>query len=786
MLLSLSLAALVFSRIDIRGDLTALMPASRDPAARLMLEELRSGTAASLLLVGIEGADDAAGDAVLAGISDRLADALSHDPRFLFAQNGHHLQDPAVIAALFRDRYLLAPNVTPGRFTTAALRDDFIRLRDGLTSSASPLVQQFGLPDPTGAFPALLSSWQGGGQAALRQGVWFAGNTAPGHPRALLLVRLRAGGTDLAGQDQEVGALRAAFKTAARDVPGARLLVTGSPVFAQAAARAIQDDVRLLSVLSVLLVAGWLAWRFRSPWVWAAIAVTVPLSLSAAALAVQAAFGFVHGITLGFGMTMLGVTVDYPVLLIGHRKQGEPAPDTIRRIVGAFTLSVLTASLGLSGMAGSSFPGVAQLGLFSVTGILTAAVATRWLLPPLIERAGIAPSYAGDPVRLRRIEAVRRWRLWGMLPVAAALLVIVAAGGPRLDRDLASLTPVPSALLALDAQLRGQLGAPDIGQLALIRAANPDAVLRAEEAVGPLLDSLRHDGTLASADDAARLLPSIATQRARQQALPDAATLQARIDQAAAGLGFTATAFKPFADAVAAARTAAPVTAAVLPSALLRTRLDALLFERDGAWYGAVIPAGVTDARHLRDAFATRPGWRFIDIRQTTEQVVAGYTRQAWPFLAAGCVGAVLVLLIGQRDPWRTSRVLAAIAATILVSIAILVARGAKLSLIHLVSLQFVAGIGLDYALFFARTQLDAEERARTLRTLLTCNVMALLTFSLLCLCRTPLLRQIGDTVSIGVLLALGFGFLFAGPRAGGIATRTGQDQTRDRPQDHA
>ena len=85
--------------------------------------------------------------------------------------------------------------------------------------------------------------------------------------------------------------------------------------------------------------------------------------------------------------------------------------------------------------------------------------------------------------------------------------------------------------------------------------------------------------------------------------------------------------------------------------------------------------------------------------------------------------------------------------------------------LIELVSLQFVGGIGLDYALFFSRTQIDAEERARTLRTLFTCNVMALLTFSLLCLCRTPLLRQIGETVSVGILLALCFGFLFAGPR---------------------
>ena len=77
-------------------------------------------------------------------------------------------------------------------------------------------------------------------------------------------------------------------------------------------------------------------------------------------------------------------------------------------------------------------------------------------------------------------------------------------------------------------------------------------------------------------------------------------------------------------------------------------------------------------------------------------------------------------------------RVAGAIAGAVLVTVAVLTAAGVRLSLIHIVSLQFVAGVGLDYALFFARRQLDDEERARTLRTLVTCNAMTVLTFGLL------------------------------------------------------
>ena len=120
------------------------------------------------------------------------------------------------------------------------------------------------------------------------------------------------------------------------------------------------------------------------------------------------------------------------------------------------------------------------------------------------------------------------------------------------------------------------------------------------------------------------------------------------------------------------------------------------------------------------------------------------YTGSAWRWFGLGAVAALVTIVVGLREPLRVMRVAGAIAGADLMTVAILTASGVRLSLIHIVSLQFVAGVGLDYALFFARRQLDDEERARTLRTLITCNAMTVLTFGLLALCRTPLLRQIG------------------------------------------
>jgi predicted exporter len=619
------------------------------------------------------------------------------------------------------------------------------------------MVVQFGLPDPTGALPALAASWIGASTVRTVGGVWFAADK----DRALLVVQTRAGGMNIGSQDTDAAAIQAAF--AATKPGSARLLESGPAVFAREAASSIRSDVRLLSIVSGLLVVALLLWRFRSLAVVAAIAVPVVVSVAVAALVVQAVFGFVHGIALGFGMTMLGVTVDYPVLLIGHRKIGEAASGTLQRIGRAFALAVGCAALGLTGMVFAGFPGIAQLGLFAAVGVLTAAAMTWLVLARLIVVANLAPVWAGDPGRLLRIEQLRRWRLWGLVPVVFAIAFLLAVGGPRWEGDVANLSPIPRAARDLDAALRGELGAPDLGDVLVVQGPTADSVLAQQEALLPAIQRLQGDHAITGFEAAARLLPSAATQHARQAALPDGATLHARLQEASQGLPFQPDAFAAFEQAVAAARIAAPVTLEDLNAPATAARLNAMLFKRGGAWFGPIAFIGAPGPARL--AALSKPGAVFVDMHAETNGLVSSGARRALWWLLGGGAAALLAMLAGLRQPMMVGRIAFAIGSAGLLTVAILTAAGVRLSLLHLVALQFTAGVGLDYALFFARRQLDAEERARTLRTLVTCNAMTLLTFGLLAFCRTPLLQAIGVTVAVGAVSAMGFSFFFVGLR---------------------
>jgi predicted exporter len=755
-----SLTGVVFGHVEIRSEMTDFLPRGRSDGARMMLEELRSGAATNLIIIGIEGAPPES----LARTSRVMTDALDHSGQFTFVNNGgRDLLNSTEQQVLFDHRYLLSSVTTAEAFSAAALREDMQRLLRGLQSSAAPLVQRLGAADLPGAFLAIAQDWIGSSKVRSVDGVWFA----PERDRALILARTRAGGLDIAGQDAVDAAIRAAFAGAA---PGsARLLAAGPAVFAREAARAMRSDVERLSIASIVLVAAMLLWRFRSPWVIGVIAVPIVLGIAVAALAVQFVFGFVHAVAVGFGMTMLGVTVDYPVLLVGHRKQGEAAPATLRRIGRAFTLSVLTAALGLTGMLFSGFPGLAQLGCFSVAGILVAAAATRWILPPLIVAADLAPVPTGEPARLLRVERLRAWRVWGVAVCVIAGAYLVAIDRPEWESDLAALSPVPRTALVLDGELRGELGAPDPVSITLVRGDTAETVLRKEETLLPVLDALIAQNVIGGVEIAARYLPSAKTQLVRRSSLPEPDQLAMRIAAAQEGLPFRADAFAAFINDVAASRTMAPLLPADIGGGLIAARLQPLLFQRGQYWYGVIAPSDLRAPERFSAAMR-QAGATYVDVTAEANGIVAEYTGRAWRWLGIGALAALLTVAVGLREPLRIIRVTGAIAGALLTTVAILTAMGVRLSLIHIVSLQFVAGVGLDYALFFARRQLDDEERARTLRTLITCNAMTALTFGLLALCRTPLLRQIGTTVVIGAVAALVFAFLFVGRQPGAAA----------------
>ncbi|KVU37316.1 hypothetical protein WK66_27925 [Burkholderia ubonensis] len=794
-LLGLLACGFAISRASFTADLSAFLPRSPSTGQRVLVDQLRDGLVSRLILVAIAG-DTAAARAVL---SRRIAAALRDDPQFAAVNNGEPVNDASDQQFIVAHRYLLSPSVTPQRFTADGLHQALGDSLDLLGSSAG-LVAKALLPrDPTGEVAALVGQLDSGALPASRNGVWASRDGA----RAVLVVQTAAAGSDTDAQARAIDAVRRAFDTARQATPGASsctLAMTGPGVFAVDTRDTIRRDVERLSTLSLLLIVALLLTLYRSPRTLALGLLPVLSGIAAGLAAVSVAFGTVHGLTLGFGTTLIGEAVDYSIYLFvqsaqaGPRDATRPA-DATRAWLAAYwptiRLGVLTSVCGFASMLFSGFPGLVQLGLYSIAGLAAAALVTRFVLPPLrgdhvairdVSRAGAA---------LARAAAAAPRLRWPLAALVLAAGVALALHRDDLwSRELAALSPVPARAQALDARLRADVGAPDVRYLVVIPADSEQAALEGAERVAAQLQPLVEHGALAGFENPARYLPSDAAQRARQASLPDAGTLAARLRAAVAHQPITVKPdlFAPFVADVDAARHAPLLTRADLRGTSMALAVDALLTERAGRW-SAMLPLRAPDAARaahtvqaapgldaaaslnaapIRAAVARAgvPGALFVDMKAEADRLYVDYVREDLRLSLAGFAAIAVLLLIALRSPRRVVRALAPLVAAVLVVAAGFAAAGVPLTILHLIGMLLIVAVGSNYALFFCKRGDAQPVTPHTLVSLLVANLATVAGFGLLALSHVPLLETFGLTVGPGAMLALAFAAILAPPAA--------------------
>ena len=753
------LAAFIASRTHFTTDLSAFLPKSPTASQRVLIEQLREGPAARLILVAIGGGDAA----TRAQVSAAMAQILRADRRFAVVSNGDAQSQARDREFLFRHRYLLSTAVVPGHFTAAGLREAITNSLDTLASPEGPLVKPLFAQDPTGELLTIIDGL--GPERAPRssEGVWSSRDGS----LALLLAQTRAAGADTDAQQAACTAVQQAFAKA-RDArrgstaPEVTLRLSGPPVFAVASRILIKQEVTRLSALSAVLITTLLLFVYRS--VPALLLGLVPVASGALAgiVAVSLGFGAVHGITLGFGVTLIGEAVDYSIYLFVQR-----APDWQRSVWPTIRLGMLTSVVGFAALLPSDFQGLAQLGLYSIAGLVAAALVTRFVLPHWLPAGFSIRDLAGPGAALQRALArLRHGRgfLW-LVPLGAGALLWFHRA-PLLNHELAALSPVSVPDQDFDERLRADLGAPDVRFMVVASAADRDTALLAADSLSARLAPLVDAGVISGFESASRYLPATVTQEARRASLPEGASLAARLREAVSGLPVSAERLQPFLGEVAAARSGPLLMRADLEGTSFAAAADALLVRGAHGW-SALLPVSAA-AGDLSEQAVTQVRRSvgegseqavLLDLKGETDRLYSSYLTQAIRLSLAGGLAIVVLLAVALRSPARVLRVLAPLALAVLAVAGLLAAAGQALTILHLIGLLLIVAVGSNYALFFDRNAVSPHQGSvpLTLVSLLVANLATVLAFGVLAFSRVPVLSDLGSTVAPGAALALLF-----------------------------
>ncbi len=754
----MGLAIVIAARARYSAGLSAFLPQAPSASERLLTEQLRNGVASRLIIVAIRGA----GGAARAPLSQALAARLRRDPGFTTVENGSRATERRDAAFLFAHRYLLSPAVTARQFTVAGLRAAIGNTLALLATPGGVLAAPALSSDPTGEMLAISAALARLAPPRRADGVWVS----RGGGAALLLVRTRAPGSNTDAQARDIAHIRADFR-AARTAAHVRasLQMTGPGVFAVQARARIKHEVLRLSLVSGTLILTLLALAYRSARALALGLVPVVSGALAGIAAVALRFGVVQGVTLGFGVTLIGEAVDYSIYLFVQSRSNRPGPQGTehwrRAAWPTVRLGMLASVCGFAALLASTFPGLAQLGLYSLVGVLAAGAVTRFVLPQLLPEGftvrDLRPLGAAAGKVLRGGRSAR----FALLALGLAAAAVLYTHRERLwNPQLAALSPVPVAAQRLDARLRAALGAPPVGDVAILRAPSEQAALRAAQRADTALDALVAHGVIGSYQSPALYLPSRALQRRRQQALPPPRLLRQRLVRALAGLPLSPAQLAPFIRAVAAARTAAPIGRRALAGTSFAAAVDGLLIRERHSWQALLplVPARARpiDLTRVRAALTPLHGV-VLNLKQATDALYSRYLTEAQRLSLGGLAAIALLLLIALRSARRMLRVMVPLLLAVLTVAAGLIALGERLTLLHLIGLLLIVAVGSNYALFLERR---SSEPALTLASLVVANGATVLGFGTLAFASVPVLRQLGETVAPGAWLALVFAAL--------------------------
>lgn len=757
------------------ADMSFFLPAKPSAEQQVLVDQLKEGVVSRLLMVAIEGGDHVQ----RAALSRDLRAALMQRTEFVSVQNGEAAGQGHDREFLVDHRYLLSPSVTPGRFTVDGLRLAISDSIDRLASPAGMALKPLLPRDPTGELFALLGNLDAGTQPNRHDGTWASRDGE----RALLLLLTRAHGSDTDGQEKAIALVRNEFAAGAHSagINSVRLQVSGPGLFATKARATIKEEVTRLSLISSAGIVILLFIAYRSLTVLALGLIPVTSGALAGIVAVSLAHGTVFGITVGFGTALIGEAVDYSIYYFLQSGQRGPAAWR-ERFWPTIRLGVMTSVCGFGALLFSGFPGLAQLGLYSITGLVTAALVTRYALPQLAPAT--LPLRDIAPVGRLLAGAVDRLQAWRWLALAAALAataLLFVRHGDLWTANLSVLSTVTKADAEIDMALRADIAPPDSRYLVVVNGADRESALQAAERAGQFLDPLVTAGLIGGYDSPVRFLPSQQTQAARIASLPSGEELRARLGEALAELPLRPEKLEGFIRDIEVSRRRVPLTRASLDGTGLALAVDSLLIERPLGW-SVLLPLrppggdrGITiDPAAVRNVLAERGEGQllFIDMKAEVDRLYGDYLGEAIRLSLAGLAAIVLLLAATLRSPQRLAGVLLPLLCAVVIVIAGLHIAGEKLHLLHLVGMLLIVAVGSNYALFFDRAGRHGQLDPQTLASMLVANLTTAVGFGTLALSTVPVLHAVGVTVGPGAILAMVLSALFAPRQTGSCGAR--------------
>ncbi|HEY8099941.1 MAG TPA: MMPL family transporter [Burkholderiaceae bacterium] len=536
-------------------------------------------------------------------------------------------------------------------------------------------------------------------------------------------------------------------------VPKSEVIAAGAILHAAVAGQQATREVSTIGIGSLIGIVLLMWFTFHSIKPIALILLSIGIGCIGALSISSLLFDRIHLLTLVFGASLIGVAQDYGIYFLCNRLGADASmssAELLKRLMPGLLLTLITTVIGYAGLALTPFPGLQQMAVFSVLGLIFAWFTVIFWFPWLVSASTLKNAHVA---RLYGVS-LARWplaRLDRRTLIAAILFVAFAGFGlSRLgvNDDIRLLQNPPKNLVSDQLKLGKLLDAPTPVQFFLVRGPNSEIVLQREEALKQKLEPFIDQHLISGYQAMSNWVPSSQVQTARRQMIEEKLL---RDDGPLAALAEKLGEDHTWVDAtrqhILSSSTALSIDE-FLQSPSSEPWRHLWLGRVNGSYASIVALRGMssngrTTLQHASDGLE---GVQWVDKVEDISSVLGRYRQyMGWVVLVSYLAVYVLLFPRYRVSAWR---VLMPTAVASIFTLAFMGMIGQPLQLFHVLALMLLLSVGVDYGIFL-HEQKNQRDHTAWLAVGLSA-LSTLLSFGLLGLSKTPALQAFGLTMLIG------------------------------------
>lgn len=557
----------------------------------------------------------------------------------------------------------------------------------------------------------------------------------------------------IANQNKVTHLIQANKTSVIKAFPETSVFMNGMIFYAKAGADEAQRNISTIGVGSLIGIILLIFLTFRSLKPMLNTLLSGFFGFLAAFVVTQYFFGSVYLFTLVFGASLIGIVVDYAFFYYSDQLVGGQnwnSMQGLKNIIPGISLGLINIVLAYVVLSLTPFPGLRQLAVFSITGLIVAYATVVCVFPMLLK----AKHYSFKPVLLT--FANQYLNLWRKLSVKKIviiyilILIVSVIGIYRLkpNDDIRILQSVPAQLKLNENKVKEIIGS-DIGlSFYVVEGDTPTETLSHEAMLANKINQVfpSVDNKYIAISD---YIPSISAQKENFD-LITTRLINPKLIPYLEKIGVNKQKARQIQRALLKLKYKPVTVQDWLNSPVSKSLRYLWLGKVDNKYAGIVLLSDKLNVQQLKHATQSLSFATYVNKADQISQTFKVY-REKISILLLIVYLVLLLLLIARYSFKRAILYFLPPAAACALSLAVLGWLNVPLTLFNLLAVFLILGVGVDYVLFFAETKSSYQG---TMLAVSLSAIITILSFGLLALSATPVIHYFGITVLVGITSA--------------------------------